>query len=882
MVAHRINPPIKKNKFAVTTDCKANSNIKRGARKLAAGIVYFFNYIIHNTLFGFSVLSFQNLVMRIVLLILSAAITIALVYILNTPLTIAGNKTPRLGYFLSPQKGFWQNAEATGSIFNSSIRLPALSGNTEVYFDERLVPHVYADNDADAYFAEGYLHAKFRLWQMEFQTYVAAGRLSEILGNSASASAALANDIKFRRMGMVYGAKNSLMTMEADPQTKQALDAYTAGVNAYINTLNDGGYPLEYKLLDYKPEPWTNLKSALFLKYMSYDLTGGDEDFEMTNAKSVFTKTQFEQLFPYGHDSVQNIIPKGTTFKKPGIALRLPETADSLYFNYKDSIVVPGMNNKPDKHNGSNNWAVSGAKTRSGRPILCNDPHLGLNLPSLWYEIQISAPGYNVYGVSFPGTPAVVIGFNDDCAWGVTNAGRDVKDYYEVKFQDSTMQHYLYNYEWKKTVFVADTIRVRGSLDHVETLPITVWGPVMYDKDYPNALGTNKAYALRWTAHESTNELKTFMQLNRAKNINDYKNAITGFKCPGQNFVFASKNGDIAIKEQGSFGAKWRRQGDFVMPGWDSSYAYQAVPDSENIILQNPASGFVSSANQYAYDTTYPYYIGGKGFEYFRANIINRSLANMRDITALDMQQMQNDNYNLLAEMARPALMKYIYDSTLTKEEQKYLEMVRAWNLRDDSTEQGATVFTTWWDNLMDATYKDELEATKLPMPNVDETTLLHALLKEPNYIFADNINTPQKENFRDIVTTAFKKTIPILKQKEQENNLAWGRFKDGGVRHLLRIPAFSRLHLSAGGGKNVINAFSHYHGPSWRMVVHLTDVTEAYGLYPGGQNGNPGSQYYETFINKWAVGKYYRIQILSKGEMARQKNLGVIMFNKW
>lgn len=836
---------------------------------------------INPALCAFSVLSSQNLVMRIVFFLLSAAITIALIVVLNTPLTIAGSKTPRLGYFLSPQKGFWQNAEAAGSVFNGAVKLPSLRGKTEVYFDDRLVPHVYADNDADAYFAEGYLHAKFRLWQMEFQTYVAAGRLSEILGNTANAEGALANDIRFRRMGMVYGAQNSLRAMEADPQTKQALDAYTDGVNTYINCLGDGDYPLEYKLLDYKPEPWTNIKSALFLKYMSYDLTGGENDFEMTNAKSVFTKAQFEKLFPYGQDSVQNIIPKGTPFKKPGIALKIPETADSLYFDYKDSVVVPGMQNKPDKHNGSNNWAVSGAKTRSGRPILCNDPHLGLNLPSLWYEIQISTPNYNVYGVSFPGTPAVVIGFNDDCAWGVTNAGRDVKDYYEVKFQDSTMQHYLYNYEWKKTEFITDTIKVKGSPDRLENLPVTVWGPVMYDKDYPDMLNTHKAYAIHWSAHKSTNELKTFMLLNRAKNINDYKNAIDGFKCPGQNFVFASKSGDIAIKEQGSFGAKWRRQGDFVMPGWDSSYAYQDIPDSENIILQNPARGYVSSANQYAYDTAYPYYMGGTNFEYFRANSINRSLANMWDITPTDMQQMQTDNYNLLAEMARPALLKYLYDSLLTGEEEKYMEIFRSWNLRNDSTEQGPAIFTTWWDNIMEGTYKDEFSASHLPLPEVDGTTLLHALLKEPTYIFADDINTLQKESFRDIVTTAFKKIIPVLKKKEKENNLAWGRFKDGGVRHLLRIPALSRLHLSAGGGENVINAFTKYHGPSWRMIVQLTDVTEAYGLYPGGQNGNPGSQYYDTFIDKWATGKYYRVKIFSKGEMAKQKNLGVFTFNK-
>jgi penicillin amidase len=817
--------------------------------------------------------------MRIFFTILSAAITIALVIVLNTPLTIGGAKTPRLGYFLSPQQGFWQSADAAGTVFNANIKLPGLKGNTQVYLDSMLVPHIYADNDAGAYFAEGYLHAKFRLWQMEFQTYLAAGRMSEVMGDSSNGTNFLKIDIYFRRLGMVYAAENSLRAMEANPATKEALDNYTAGVNAYINSLSYRDYPLEYKLLDYTPEPWTNLKTALFLKYMSYDLTGGENDFEMTNAKAVFTKLQFEKLYPYGQDSIENIIPKGTAFKKPGIIPKVPDTADSLYFNYKDTIAVTPPPVKPDKHNGSNNWAVAGTKTRSGRPILCNDPHLGLNLPSLWYEIQISAPGYNVYGVSFPGTPAVIIGFNDNCAWGVTNAERDVKDYYEIKFQDSSMGHYLYNYEWKKTEFRNEVIKIKGKPDHIEKLPVTLWGPVMYDKDYPDRLHTGKAYACSWTAHQATNELNTFMQLNRAQNIDDYKAAIAGFKCPGQNFVFAAKNGDIAIKEQGSFGAKWRRQGDFVMPGWDSSYAYQAIPDSENLVLQNPARGFVSSANQYAYDTAYPYYLGGTSFEYFRANIINRHLQNMWDITPADMQQMQTDNYNLLAEMARPALLKYLEGTTLSGDEQKYAEIIRGWNLRNDSSEAGPAVFTTWWDNLYTAVYGDEMAQSAMPLPGVDDVTLLHALLKEPNYEFADNITTPQKETFKEAVTDAFKKTIPALKAAEASKTLAWGRFKDGGIRHLLRIPALSRLHINGGGGNGIINAFSKYHGPSWRMIVQLTDETEAYGLYPGGQNGNPGSKYYDTFINNWVAGKYYRIQIVSKAAMEKQKNSGVITF---
>ncbi|MGI8950494.1 MAG: penicillin acylase family protein [Chitinophagaceae bacterium] len=812
--------------------------------------------------------------MRIVPVLISAVITTGLIIVLNTQLSVNNAKTPRLGFFLSPQKGFWQNAEPENIAFNSNLKIDGLKGTTEVYFDERLVPHVFAENENDAYFVEGYLHSKFRLWQMEFQTYAAAGRLSEIMGDESGGTNFFAIDKYFRRLGMVYAAENSLREMESDPLTKAACDAYTAGVNKYISSLDESQYPIEYKLLDYKPEPWTNLKTALFLKYMSFDLAGSEKDFEKTNAKTVFTKAQFEKLFPQGEDSLDPIIPKGAIFKKTGISLMLPSNVDSAYFNYKDSIVIPAKPIKPNENNGSNNWAVAGSKTKSGRPILCNDPHLDLNLPSLWYEMQISVPGYNAYGVSFPGAPSIIIGFNDNCAWGFTNSERDVRDYYEMQFRDSTMQQYWYNGNWRNTTFRNEIIKIKNKPNDTEHIAMTVWGPVMYDKNYADKLNNNKAYACRWKAHDASNELQTFILLNHAKNFNDYSKAIATYQCPGQNMIFASKAGDIAIKQQGSFPAKWKRQGDFVMPGIDSSYAWRGmIPDSENIILHNPPRGFVSSANQYPYDTSYPYYLNGT-FEYFRGHTINRNLSAMQNITVKNMQQLQTNNYNLLAEMARPALLKYINQNNLNDEEKKYLTIFINWNLRNDATEIGPTIFTPWWDSLMHCMYDDELLQSKLPMPEIKTTTLLHALLKDSAYEFADNINTPQKETMSDIVTMAFKKIIPVLETAEKNNTLVWGKFKDSGVRHLLKLKPFSRLDLFSGGGDHIINAYQKYNGPSWRMIVELTDETNAYGVYPGGQSGNPGSKYYDNFIDTWLAGKYYKLTILKKEEMQNAKNL--------
>jgi penicillin amidase len=415
--------------------------------------------------------------------------------------------------------------------------------------------------------------------------------------------------------------------------------------------LKESELPLEYKLLDYKPEKWDNLKIALFLKYMSLDLAGPENDMEYSNAKTVFDATDFDKLYPITQDSLDPIVPKGTVFPEPSVKVVAPANADSIFSSWKNSTAINEI--KPDRDNGSNNWAVAGSKTQSGAPILCNDPHLSLNMPSLWYEMQLHTPNFNSYGASFPGAPSIIIGFNDSCAWGFTNAMRDVRDYYEIKFKDDSKQEYWFNNEWKRAELQIDTFKVAGQKDFYDTVAYTIFGPVMYDKSYSGGRATNdKYYAVRWKAHDPSNEMMIFYKLNRAKNLDDYKAALPYLSCPGQNCLFADKRGDIAIWQQAEFPAKWKRQGDFVMPGTDSSYMWQGyIPMEENPHVINPERGFLSSANQLPVDTTYPYYIGGH-HDLYRGYIINRYLRNMNGITPADMQKLQTENYNVLAEFA--------------------------------------------------------------------------------------------------------------------------------------------------------------------------------------------------------------------------------------
>lgn len=796
--------------------------------------------------------------MRPLPLFISSVIAIALVFILNTQWVAP---IP-FGKFLSPQHGLWQNADPYDKDYNANLSFPQLKGKASVYFDDRMVPHVFADNDDDAYFIQGYLHAKFRLWQMDFQTRAASGRLSEIIGAKT-----LDYDRNQRRLGMVYAAERSLKEIEQDPESLAACNSYTAGVNAYIARLTDRTMPLEYKLLGYKPEKWNNLKSALFLKFMALDLAGYENDFESTNAKSVFSNADFNALYPIVMDSLDPIVPKGTHFDPPPKPLEIPATADSLYFNYKDSNSIEEQ--KPNPDNGSNNWAVAGSKTKSGAPILCNDPHLGLNLPSLWYEMQITTPSFNAYGVTFPGAPSVIIGFNDSIAFGFTNAMRDVRDYFPVKYKDESRKEYWFDSAWHPTSFRIEDIKIKGKPDMYDTVAYTNIGPVMYDESYTGGRNTNGSdYAVRWKAHDPSNELKVFYLLDRAKNYDDYLAAIKYLHTPGQNCIFASKRGDIAIWDQGEFPAKWHRQGDFVMPGGDSSYFWQYnIPQEQNPHLIDPERGFVSSANQMPTDTTYPYYLGGV-YPAYRGFEINRRLSQMNNITAEDMMKLQTDNYNVFGEMAVPPMLANIRADELDADGKRFLDTLKTWNFRNDAGSYGTTIFVNLWDTLEHVVFDDEFATTRLKLPWPEECTLLDKILrKDTSFRFFDNINTSQTETFSDDVTAAFKRSVPLFRKLEKQNKLKWALFKDTRVLHLARLDALSRLHLDIGGGTNTINAANGQHGPSWRMVVQLSGETEAYGVYPGGQSGNPGSRYYDDFVDSWVNGKYYKLWVMKSSE---------------
>lgn len=812
--------------------------------------------------------------MRVFSFLFSLVLTIGLAYILHTSAVLPAP----LGKLLSPQEGIWQNAEAVKGDFRKTLTIPSLKGNTEVYFDDRMVPHIFSDNEEDAYFVQGYLHAKFRLWQMEFQTHFISGRISEVVGDKA-----LELDRKHRRMGITSSAEKTLAMWEADTEVMTMCNAYTAGINAYIKDLPESKLPLEYKLLGYKPEPWTNLKSVLFFKAMTMDLAGGDNDFEQTNLLRILGDADYNMLFPDAPDSLSPIIPKGIPFTKTAEIPVPPADADSVYFHRKDSVWFAEQF-KPDPDNGSNNWVLSGSKTKSGAPILSNDPHLGLTLPAIWYEIHIQTPSSNAYGVSFPGLPGVVIGFNDHVAFGFTNAGRDMKDYYEIKFKDASRTEYWFNGEWKKADLRIEKINIKGKAPYLDTVAYTVFGPVIYDKTFQDRLKQNKAYALSWIAHTPSNPMRMWYQLNRAKNFADYIDAIKYFNEPSQNILFASKENDIAVKQEGNFPLRWPGQGNFVMPGTDSSYMWKGyIPREDNPFVHNPAQGYISSANQRPVDLTYPYFIPGN-YDMYRGVSINRQLDSIKNATPQDMMKLQNNNYDIFAEQLRPVMLKYVDRSRLSADATKYLSLLEGWDLNRSIDASGATVFDHWSDSLSLAIFADELNRNNLPVIFPKDYILAQYLIKDStNFKFIDNIQTPQKETLADVLNGSLEKATLQLSKLEKEGKLSWGKFKNTTIYHLLRnnMMPFAVEGLPIGGGENIINATKHSHGPSWKMVIHLTTPTEAYGIYPGGQDGNPGSKYYDNSAMDWAKGQYYKLWIMTKAEKNDPRIKGSMVFKK-
>ncbi len=799
--------------------------------------------------------------------------------LLSGSLTFALSKkwgsVPPLLQLFSPFEGFWQQAEQFSTVGTDwNLQHADLTKPVTVSFDSMLVPHIYAEHEADVYWAQGYVTASQRLWQMEFQTRAAAGRISEIIGPMA-----LEFDKHQRKIGMVFAAEQSAKAMLANDTTRILVENYSKGVNAWIENLRGKDLPVEYKILNYKPEPWTPLQCAFLLKYMAYDLTANrSSDLENTKVVQTLGFDVWKDWFPENFD--EPVIPIGTQWATTEQHQHLDS---SIFKSMYGAIRLMGMSveNQVGTNNieseagiGSNNWVVHGSRTESGSPILANDPHLSLNLPSLWFLVHLSAPGLEVMGATLPGAPGVIIGFNENVAWGVTNGYYDVLDWYAIDWVDDMKTKYRVDSQILETKERLEFIKVAGGETLQEKVRYTIFGPVPYlvgEKPFKGFIPAN--CAMKWMAHESSNELKTFTMLNKAKNLVDYQRAISMYACPAQNFVFASREGDIALCAKGRVVEKQKYQGQFILDGSTSNFAWNRFLPVQHIpIAINPSQGFLSSANQRVSDSTFPYFTYGEYSTPERARRMNELLKKEIKVTAATMQAIQNDVLDVHARQVLPSLLLAVDKAKLNEDETSMLEKLAKWNYQNALDEIGPLLMKTWWQNLNKLAFADET-GDSLPYPS---KKFVNGMVFQPQHPLWDNIKTNEKENMAQIATQAWKKTIEELSEKHQKfkeapQNWAWGQAKGTFLQHVARLDGFGTEPLLMGGGSTMVNATSQRHGPSFKLIVATGTKPEAYAIIPGGQSGNPGSRNYDDFVELWRVGSLKKLEFLPRSSKTIQ-----------
>lgn len=744
---------------------------------------------------------------------------------------------PALGPLLNPMTGVLQNA---GMEHRDQTRT-GTGQEATITFDERGIPHVFAGSDASLYYAQGYVTAADRLWQMDFMSYVSAGRLSEIFGK-----AYLQYDRMQRRTGVYAAARKTLAFMEEDPTTRAVLDSYTAGVNAWISSLSKADMPFEYKLINYRPEPWTNLKSVLVMKYVGANLTGYEEDVSATYLHMALGAEDFSSLYP---ELAMESTDEGYTLHY--LYDSLPH-ADYIDYGFLgSSTLVP--KNPYNPRLGSNAWAVAPQKSGTGNALLANDPHLNLTLPAIWYELQLQAPELNVYGYSIPGTPGIVIGYNDHISWGVTNGATDVRDWYKLRLTED-YKYYEMDGKWLPTDTTLETIGIKDEEAYVDTIYHTEHGPVTVDRTIEQPAGL-RDYALRWSLHEASNEFLALYHLNRAADYTAFTEAIRHFRFPVQNFLYADTQGNIARHHQGSITQKdWRGQGKYILDGTRASHlstAHLAVQDLP--AEYNPDRGYVYSANNNPFSDSASYYVNGYYAE-LRASRVNALLRDRATVDVDYMKAMQLDNTNRLAELALPTLLSIVGDAKSS---------LGDWDYTVTPEASEALLFEQWWEQIEILTW-DEVRAFPQMQRYPDDILLLRLIQEEPAHKWFDMAGTDQIESAREVLSLAWQKV------KEQQAS-PWGESHHSHMTHLTNIKALGRDSLTTSGHPEALNAFSDNWGPSLRMVVEMSNPPQAWGIFAGGPSGNPASPGYDAYVEDWLQGQYYPLKRFRNQEEALQ-----------
>lgn len=734
------------------------------------------------------------------------------------------------------------------------IRLAGLGAAVEVLRDRYGIPHIFAATAEDAIFALGFVHAQDRLWQMEMSRRVAAGRLAEVVG-----AGGLETDRFLRTLGVRRAAQANLRAL--DGETVRMLEAYAAGVNAFL--ASDPVLPPEFWLAGVRPEPWSPVDSVAWIKMMAWDLGGNwrDELLRMRLAKSLPLARIHEFLPPY-----------------PGEAVPAIADLKELYSSMERDAVRLARFAHDGEGLGSNNWVVSGARTESGKPLLANDPHLGLTAPPVWYFAHISAPGLNVIGSTLPGVPGVILGRNERIAWGFTNTGPDVQDLYIEKL-DAT-GGYLAPEGPRPFQVIEETIKVKGAEPEKLRVRVTRHGPVISDASRvaQELAPRGHVIAFSWTAlSEGDLSMQAALKFARAREWDGFLAAARDFQTPQQNIVYADIEGNIGFVAAGR--VPLRKPGNDLKgmapaPGWLEKYDWAgSIPFEELPRSFNPPGGAILTANHRITPPGYPHLISSSWEPPFRADRIQALLDATPKHSVQSFARIQADVTSLAM---RELLPKLLATRPRSDEARKALALLAQWDGAMAAGRSEPLIAWAWWRELTRAIYADELGDAFRQNWLARAVFLSNVLAGDPGPArWCDDVRTPATETCEEQLAQSLEAALADLSKRYGSDQSRW-RWGDAHLarhehRPFGRQPLLARIFditvpspgdtYTVNVGRNVMNndaePFANRHAASLRAIYDLSDLEKSLYIHSGGQSGNVLSDHYKAFSEAWAKNEY-------------------------
>ncbi len=748
--------------------------------------------------------------------------------------------------------------------------LPGLGATVRVRFDTLGNPHIQANSDVDAFRALGYLHARERLWQMETLRRSAFGRLSEVFG-----AATVPTDRFLRSLDIARAADRSLPLL---PEGTQAiLDAYLAGVNCWI-AASTRPLPPEFQVLRVRPEPWTRRDVVGVARIMAWDLAAAYTEIGMARALSRVGPERIRELFPdYPADAPVTLQAGSYTFRGTGArghrgagdeGRGARDEGPRYHLAADDVPVIPVLAAEVldgvAMARASNAWVLGPALSRSGKPILANDPHLVLRAPALWYVVAIHSPSYQVAGATIPGLPPVVLGHNRRIAWAWTNLEADDVDYVIERLTPDSTQ-VLTTSGLVPTEAVFDTIRVRNAPPVPFTLRRTPHGPLVPREGIagPPRDGMMDAVAMRWTGHEPSDELTAILDLDRAGDWDAFLRAASGLKAPEQNWLYADVDGNIGYTATGRIPVRRSGIGILPTPGWTDEGRWERFLDFEELPRSfNPPDGFIATSNNRVAGPEYPWLLSSDWATPYRVRRVREMIAAGGPFSADDVRRMQMDSVDIFARAMKDL-------AAAAAERAGFAEraaLLRAWDGTAGSDREEPTLFYTWYRALQRLTFEDELGGPMTP------SSRLHAWLMAGASPWFDDVRTPATEDLAALAERAMREAVPMAGRRP------WGEVHQTVARHALGEvrPLDLLLRLDLGpvprsGSLYTVNVadfggfsppFVNTHAASLRHVVDLADPDGGGFIVTSGASGNPLSRHYRDQLAPWLRGELTTVPI--------------------